>query len=113
MFGSRRIQLRGGPSGSTSSAYFESDGTLTVEFYDHGAEAEAHFGHDVAYFVRVRPAQRPLVLAALAAATGGRPPRSDSALLRALAEKFASYFEVKQWLGEQRIPFETHFDSWA
>ena len=37
----------------------------------------------------------------------------DELLLQLLKERFADYYAVKQWLEENKIPYQKEFDSWA
>ena len=37
----------------------------------------------------------------------------DELLLQLLKEQFADYYAVKQWLEQNKIPFQKEFDSWA
>lgn len=105
--------MNGGPAGSTSWIYLEPDGTLVVEFYDHGPEAEAHFGHDVAFLICVKPQHLPRLDEALGNGDTRLGDTTGVALLNRLAAQFVSYFEVQTWLNEQKIPFAKEFDSWA
>lgn len=108
---SERIRFAGGPSGSTSWAYMTDEGTLVVEFYDHGDAAEAAFGHDVAFLLHLDPdAQRRL---AETLAKDGGSASDDQPLPERLAARFGNYFEVRAWLDKHGITYRHEFDSWA
>jgi len=104
-----RVRLRGGPEGSASWAYATEAGDLVVECYDYGAEAEAHFGNDVAFLVTVASGDKARVFARL----GGEGTPTDAALVALVAAHFASYFEARRWLDDEGIPYRHDFDSWA
>ena len=106
---SERAKMRGGPDGSTSWAYVTEAGDLVVECYDYGAEAEASFGHDVAFLVTVAAADKAAVFERL----GGQGAFTDAALLDLVAERFASYFEARKWLDAEGVPYRHDFDGWA
>lgn len=106
-----RVKFANGPQGSTSWAYVTAEGTLVVECYDHGAEAEATFGHDVAFLVHLDPHAQQTLAETLA---DNRNRASDPQdLPERLAARFGSYFEVRAWLDEHRIAYRHEFDSWA
>jgi hypothetical protein len=104
-----RVRLRGGPEGSASWAYATEAGDLVVECYDYGKEANAHFGTDVAFLVTVAAADKARVFARL----GGEGTVTDAVLLDLIAARFASYFDARRWLDDERIPYRHDFDSWA
>ena len=130
-----RRTLKASPPGSTSWVYIADDASLVVEFYDHGEQAEASFGHDVAFLLRLPPDQKRPLLAALRGASGepGAAPERDGfvarlrrrirtlrsrddvdvPLLDELERHFGSYFEVRAWLDGAGIPYTHEFDSWA
>src|ERR1035437_10193422 len=106
-----RVRFADGPSGSTSWANITSEGTLVVECYDHGAEAEAAFGHDVAFLLHLDPdAQRHLAETLADDPSGASDPQE---LPERLVARFGSYFEVRAWLDKHGIAYRHEFDSWA
>ncbi|HBY59520.1 MAG TPA: hypothetical protein DEH78_06830 [Solibacterales bacterium] len=100
----QHVKLRGSPPGSSSTVYFSPDGTLVVEFYDFGEEAQSSMGNDVAFLLHLDPAAQ----AQFASSIGAEGP-----LLDAIAARFANYFEVRKWLDAHSIPYRHEFDSWA
>ncbi len=105
-----RIRFPGGPSGSTSWAYWR-ETALVVEFYDHGAEAETTFGHDIAFLLSLDGGAQHRLMELLPDESGG--PGDIASLPERLARRFTSYFEVRAWLDRQGIAYEHEFDSWA
>ena len=106
-----RVKFAGGPPGSTSWAYFTAEGDLVVECYDHGAEAEATFGHDVAFLLHLDPPAQQHLADTLNSHPGGASDPQD--LPDRLAARFGSYFEVRTWLDTHGIAYRHEFDSWA
>ena len=128
-----RRRLRASPPGSTSWVYIDDDRSLVVEFYDHGKEAEASFGHDVAFLLRVAPDRKRPLLDLLRTSPASPPRRKplratslrrlihrgneetldDLDLLDELEERFGHYAEVRKWFDANGVPYEHEFDSWA
>lgn len=125
--------LKASPPGSTTWIYIEDDGSLVVEFYDHGKEAESAFGNDVAFLLKVPADQKGPLLEALRnespepseasrpgqgrwwrriRGTGGQR-NIDVALLDELERRFGSYFEVRRWFDAKGVGYSHEFDSWA
>lgn len=109
------VHLGNTPAGSSSSAEINRAGDLVIEFYDFGSEAQACWGNDVAFLLTVKAVdKRPLLERLL-----GRPLSKweslclDAHLLKALEVRFENYFQVRDWLTENGVPFEKSFDSWA
>lgn len=98
-------------------AKIHEDGTLEIEHYDFSAEAQNHFGNDVAFLLFVWPDEKALVLTHLeqempekAAHVSGEA--ADIRLLQLIAEKY-NYHSFQAWLQQKDIPFTKQFDSWA
>jgi hypothetical protein len=106
-----RVKFADGPPGSTSWAYITADGDLVVECYDHGEEAEATFGHDVAFLLHLDPLAQQHLADTLANDRSRAGDPQD--LPERLALHFGSYFEVRNWLDKHRIAYRHEFDSWA
>lgn len=109
----QRTRLSGGPAGTASWVYFETDGTLVVEFYDHGAESERLFGNDVALLIRIASTELWRLRNELMGGEVGRLGMEGPVVLAALARRFACAFEVKTWLDEVGIAYEKQFEPWA
>ena len=110
---SQRTTLRDGLPDTASWVYFEDDGTLVIEFFDHSLNSEQSFGNDVALMIRVAPGEHHRVVASLLDARDPERGTRESAILRALSVRFASYFQVKAWLDEFGIAYDKRFDPWA
>jgi hypothetical protein len=108
-----RIKLRGGPSGTASWVYAGEDGGLVVECYDHGDEARRYAGRDVALLARVAASALPSLGEALRRENDDGRARTADDLAALLAERFASYFEIAEWLAASGIPFTKEVDPWA
>jgi hypothetical protein len=93
-------------TGAAAWATLFDDGSLELELFDHSKEAASSLGGDVAWVYRVEAAHIPALLAALGV-------ENESALLNAFVERFAHVHAVRDWLTQQRIPFQEHFDSQA
>jgi hypothetical protein len=114
MTADRRVTLRGVLAQTASSAAIRADGSLVVELYDFSDEAQKWLGNDVAFLLELGAAEKAQALARLASAqelSGAADP--DGLLLQLLQTRFADYYDVKQWLEEQNIPFRKEFEPWA
>ena len=111
----KSVKLKGVLNRTASSAEIKSDGSLVVELYDFSSEAENWFGNDVAFLLKVSSGDKSKVLSCLTAGQDqmAGPLDRDELLLRLLRERFADYYAVKQWLEENKIPYQKEFDSWA
>lgn len=106
-------KLTGGLKKTTSWARLKEDGSLEVETFDFSDDAQGSFGNDVAFLVTVATEHLPDLLGHLQW-QGKYPGEGSQAwLLDAIQQRFTSYFEFKEWLERQAIPFQTKFDSWA
>jgi len=88
------------------------DGRVELEYFDFSTDAQDTFGNDVAwmYWVAASEAAR---IRELLGREAGRPIADDQAMLDEFAVRFADVKLLRDWLREQQIPFEEHFDSWA
>ncbi len=114
MTAERRVRLRGVLAQTASWATIGDDGGLIVELYDFSDEAHHLLGNDVAFLLHVGAAGKREALARLR--PGAQPanePEGDALLLRLLAERFADYYAVEQWLAGEGIPFRKEFEPWA
>lgn len=85
-----------------------------VDYYDYSEEAHRWFGNDVAYLLTIASEQAQRIQALLL--ENEDLPASETPeglLLQRLKERFASYFEIRQWLDENDILYEKTFDSFA
>jgi hypothetical protein len=114
MTGQRRVALRNVLAQTASSAVIEADGSLVVELYDFSAEAHRWLGNDVAFLLRLGAPEKARMLARLLTAQGSPDGAdADELLLRLVRERFADYYDVKQWLEAEGIPFGHEFEPWA
>jgi 2-polyprenyl-6-methoxyphenol hydroxylase-like FAD-dependent oxidoreductase len=109
-----RRTLGRSPPGSVTWAYIGDHGELVVELYEHGAEAEAWFGNDVAFLLRIAAAgKRPLLEALACGPDEWTDAELDERLLDELERRFGSWYEVRSWLDARGVPYRHEFDSWA
>ena len=113
MTAEKRVELRGVLEDTVSSASIGGDGSLVVRLFDFSTEAHSFLGRDVAFLLHVAAADKEETCKRLLHEAQPAGLDRDDALLRAMQERFADYYEVKQWLEEQRIPFRKEFDWWA
>ena len=111
----KRVKLKGVLERTASSAEIKSDGSVVIELYDFSNEAEKWLGNDVAFLLKVSSGDKSRMLSCL---TKGQNQLAgsldrDELLLQLLKERFADYYAVKQWLEENKIPYQKEFDSWA
>ena len=111
----RRILLPGGPDHSASWVEIAGDGSMVIEFYDHSEQAQTAMGNDVAYLLTIAAADSDSVLYRL---LDDRPTIQanadmDSLLLNLISRQFTSYFDLREWLEEQSVPFARTFNGWA
>jgi hypothetical protein len=111
--GSNSVKLQGEVPGTATFVYGASDGCLVIELYDHSPHAEQSFGNDVALLILVAAEHKPRMLALLREPDSAQPEYTDSELFEHLRGRFGDYFEVKQWLDANGIPYRKEFDGWA
>ena len=109
------VDLKGGLKHTTSSAQIKSDGSLVIELYDFSSEAEKWLGNEVAFLLKVSPGDKSKMLSCLLAGQNQMLDefQEDDLLLQLIGERFTDYYEVKQWIEENKIPHEKEFDPWA
>ena len=109
------IDLKGGLKHTASSAQIKSDGSLVIELHDFSSEAEKWLGNEVAFLLRVSHSDKSKMLSCLLAGQSQMLDQSqeDDLLLQLIGERFTDYYEVKQWIEENKIPYEKEFDPWA
>jgi hypothetical protein len=87
------------------SVYFDEDGRLTVEWYDHGPEVP----YESANMLVFDTEQQRLLADALKIPTADR---SNTHLLAALQNRFQSYFQVQDFCKERALGFTKIVDFW-
>ena len=109
------VDLKGSLKHTTSSAQIKSDGSLVIELYDFSSEAEKWLGNEVAFLLKVFPCDKSKMLSCLLEGQKQMLDESqeDNLLLQLIGERFTDYYEVKQWMEENKIPYEKEFDPWA
>ena len=109
------VDLKGGLKHTTSSAQIKSDGTLIIELYDFSSEAEKWLGNEVAFLLKVSADDKSKMLSCLLGRQNQKLDESqgDDLLLQLIGERFTDYYEVKQWIEDNEIPYEKEFDPWA
>jgi len=114
MMTEKRVRLRGILAQTASSAAIGDDGSLVVELYDFSDAAQRCLGNDVAFLLKLGAAEKAEMLTRLLPAERSPcTPDRDALLLQLLAERFADYYDVEQWLNDQGIPFRKEFEPWA
>jgi hypothetical protein len=103
-----KVKLRGKLKGTAIKA----DGELQLEFFDYSEDAQAIFGHDIAYLIQVSGEEKRRVMAFLNI-HGNELAHPDVLLLERIEESFADYFECKEWLDAHGIAYQKEFDSMA
>jgi hypothetical protein len=111
----KRVDLKGSLKSTTSSAQIKSDGSLVIELYDFSSEAEKWLGNEVAFLLKVFPRDKSKMLSCLLEGQKRMLDESqeDDLLLQLIGERFTDYYDVKQWMEENKIPYEKEFDPWA
>ncbi|HKO97419.1 MAG TPA: hypothetical protein VJU86_10525 [Pyrinomonadaceae bacterium] len=108
------LDLKGGLKHTASSVQIKSDGSLVIDLYDFSSEAQKWLGNEVAFLLKISATDKSKMLALL----GGQnqmldESHEDDLLLKLIGERFTDYFDVKQWIEENKIPYEKEFDPWA
>ncbi len=109
------VDLKGGLKHTASSAQIKSDGSLVIELHDFSSEAEKWLGNEVAFLLKVSANDKSKMLSCLLGGQNQKLDESqeDDLLLQLIGERFTDYYEVKQWIEENKIPYEKEFDPWA
>ncbi|MBL8091786.1 MAG: hypothetical protein JNJ43_15725 [Anaerolineales bacterium] len=97
-----KTKLTGGLEKTVTWVWLENN-QLKVEYYDFSEDAQNAFGNDIAYILTVIEMEK------LYSVT----KQNETSLIQWLSENFKSYFEIKNWLEENKIKFEKEIDSWA
>lgn len=106
------IDLRSPWDGASAWATILDDGRIQLELYDHGEQAQATFGNDVAWDYTIQSEEKPKLIEALAK-RAGRAAAGDQAILTSFAGAFENVHAVRDWLKQEEIAFVETFDSWA
>jgi hypothetical protein len=109
---SKRVKLSGGLDRTASWVYIDADDSLVIEFYDFSADAEDHFGGDIAFLIHVAPEDKQRIWAELEGAASAAIP-SDHALLQRMGSRFEDYFCVQAWLDAEGLPYRKSVDHQA
>ena len=104
-------KLRGKLKGTASWIEIRADGGMQLEFFDYSEDAQAIFGHDIAYLIQVSAHEKRRVMAFLN--IHGALMHPDHLLLERIEESFVDYFECKEWLDAHGIAYQKEFDSMA
>lgn len=97
-----KTKLTGGLEKTVTWIWLE-DNQLKVEYYDFSEDAQNAFGNDIAYILTVSEVNKICLITR----------QNEASLIQWLSENFKSYFEIKNWLEENKIKFEKEIDSWA
>ena len=87
------------------SVYFDENGCLTVEWYDHGPNVP----YESANMLVFDPEQQRQLADALEILVADR---SNTHMLAALRERFQDYFQVQDFCKEKGIGFAKKVDLW-
>lgn len=118
----RRVRLKGDSDHSAHTIELKVDGTLVVELYDFSDSAKNWVGGDIAWLITIQKESVPQIVAALEKDSVLRdrlrdmPVTSDDpmlGLLPLLPLRFNRYYDVKEWLDSNHIPYTKETDSLA
>jgi hypothetical protein len=107
-----KLKLRGKLKGTASWVEIKADGGLQLEFFDYSEDAQAIFGHDIAYLIQVSEQEKQQAMAFLNISDDGMA-NPDLVLLERLEESFVDYFECKEWLDAHGVSYQKEFDAMA
>ena len=107
----RTVALKGTLPDTTSWVRILEDGRIEVEYYERNAGAEDHFGGDVAWIYRISAGERSHLYERLQKHTDAAIT-DDRTLVNAFVNNFKDAWALRDWLKQQRIPFEQEFESW-
>ncbi len=96
---------------TTSWVRILESGQIEVEHYERNAGAEDHFGGDVAWIYRISAAERSHLYERLQKHTRAAIT-DDRTMVDAFMDNFKDAWALRDWLKQQRIPFEQEFESW-
>lgn len=99
-----KVKLNGGLDKTVTWIWLDSaSNQLKIEYYDFSEDAQNAFGNDIAYILAVNEVNKVCLITR----------QNETSLIQWLSENFQSYFDIKQWLEENKISFEKEIDSWA
>jgi hypothetical protein len=107
-----KVRLRGKLKGTASWVEIKADGGLRLEFFDYSEDAQAIFGHDIAYSVHVSNDDKSRVMAGLNIRQD-ELMHLDVLLLERMEERFVDYFACKEWLDTLGLTYQKEFDAMA
>jgi hypothetical protein len=107
-----KVKLRGKLKGTASWVEIKANGGLQLEFFDYSEDAQAIFGHDIAYLIQISEHEKSQVMAFLNIHEK-ELAHPDLLLLERIEESFADYFECKEWLDAHGVSYQKEFDSMA
>jgi hypothetical protein len=107
-----KVKLRGKLKGTASWVEIKADGGLQLEFFDYSEDAQAIFGHDIAYLIQVSSEEKRQVMAGLNI-HDDELAHLDLLLLERIEERFVDYFECKEWLDTHGVLYQKEFDAMA
>jgi len=107
----RTVRLKGILPNTESWVRILEDGRIELEYYDRRAGAEDHSGGDVACLYRISASEE-LRLHELLEKHTNTAITDDRAMLGVVAGTFGDAWAFRNWLKEERVPFEEEFDSW-
>jgi hypothetical protein len=111
LFKMNKVRLRGKLKGTASWVEIKPNGGLQLEFFDYSEDAQAIFGHDIAYLIQVSEHEKSQVMAFLN--INNELAHPDVLLLERMEESFVDYFECKEWLDAHGVSYQKEFDSMA
>jgi hypothetical protein len=100
-----RVRLSDNEKGNAHSAYFDEEGRLVVEWYEFSEKAP----YEHATMLIFNQVEQEALAGAL-----GVPPEKQigEALLVAIRERFDSYFAVRKFADQKRLPYKWHVNFW-
>jgi hypothetical protein len=107
-----KVKLRGKLKGTASWVEIKPNGGLQLEFFDYSEDAQAIFGHDIAYLIQVSEQEKSQVMAFLNIHEN-ELAHPDVLLLERIEESFEDYFECKEWLDAHGVSYQKEFDAMA
>jgi hypothetical protein len=107
-----KLKLRGKLKGTVSWVEIKPNGSMQLEFFDYSEDAQAMFGHDVAYLIHLSPEEKKRAMAFLNIHEN-ELAHPDVLLLERIEESFEDYFECREWLDAHGISYQKEFDAMA
>jgi hypothetical protein len=100
-----RLSLGGSGRGQSHSVYFDDESRLVVEWHEHSENAP----YEHATMILFGEVEQQVLAKAM---NLPETCRAGGALLAAIQKTFDSYFEVKAFAEEHRVPNGRHVDFW-